>query len=259
MNYAGSLGTLVAPYARVEDGTYHAGIMSANDKHDLDAVIYYAQAIRNGKGAVIWDVNDELTLNSTVAGEGLNLNNGVLGIATGDGIQLFDTNKRIRVRIPNESASTGLYFKGSTTNEKELDVRTATSTQVGVTKLYTSVTSSSDTNTDGAVTQAALHTAYNNIMTAIGDLEGVEFKIAGSLPAANSSMKKYIYLIPISGASSPDAYEEYVCINKGTASSPSWTWEKIGDTNIDLSDYVKVTDTLGKANVDSIVTAVFGF
>ena len=47
-----------------------------------------------------------------------------------------------------------------------------------------------------------------------------------------------IYLLPISGASSPNAKDEYIVIRSGTEGSYTYAWEMIGTTETDLSGYV---------------------
>lgn len=135
----------------------------------------------------------------------------------------------------------------------------------GVVQLSNTYSGSSDQYT--AATSKALSDAYNAIMTTIGGLEGVHFVIYSSyenLPDISTEdnynrYKNIIGLVPISGASAPDAYAEYVAIKKITSSTTTYAWEKIGDTNIDLSGYVQFTDNIGSAGVTAIVQDVFGF
>jgi len=47
-----------------------------------------------------------------------------------------------------------------------------------------------------------------------------------------------IYLLPISGASSPNAKDEYIVIRSGTEGNYTYAWEMIGTTETDLSGYV---------------------
>jgi len=135
----------------------------------------------------------------------------------------------------------------------------------GVVQLSNTYKNSSDQTT--APTSKALSDAYKNIMETIGGLEGVHFNIYSSetnLPDISTKdqydlHKNIIGLVAISGASAPDAYAEYVAIKKTSGSTTTYVWEKIGDTNIDLSGYVQFTDNLGSANVTAIVRDVFGF
>ena len=60
--------------------------------------------------------------------------------------------------------------------------------------------------------------------------------VTGEL-AAGSNTKAYIYLVPhVKAQGTVDYYREYVTVNFGTAESPSWAWEFLGDTDIDLSN-----------------------
>lgn len=58
--------------------------------------------------------------------------------------------------------------------------------------------------------------------------------ITGTL-TAGSDTKAFIYLIPhVKTQGAVDYYREYVTVNFGTAESPVWAWEFLGDTDIDL-------------------------
>ena len=63
--------------------------------------------------------------------------------------------------------------------------------------------------------------------------------------SANSATPGAFYLVPVGGDESNNIYAEYVPVG----ASGSKTWEKIGDTAVDLSDYItdvtlnKQTDT----------------
>lgn len=74
---------------------------------------------------------------------------------------------------------------------------------------------------------------------------GLTYEVVQTLPVASSSTKGKIYLVP-DNHGSQDIYDEYMTIQGGTSSDPTYSWEKIGNTDIDLSNYV--TDvTLNKA------------
>lgn len=65
------------------------------------------------------------------------------------------------------------------------------------------------------------------------------FKIVDTLPDVGEP--NIIYLVP---KTSPvtDTYDEYIYINTGSAESPTYTWEKIGQTDINLEPYELKTD-----------------
>lgn len=70
---------------------------------------------------------------------------------------------------------------------------------------------------------------------------GLDIKIKSSLPSVGE--KNVLYLIEIKDGQKPNLYDEYLYINN--------QWEKIGTTEVDLTNYVKNTDyaTSDKAGV----------
>lgn len=74
------------------------------------------------------------------------------------------------------------------------------------------------------------------IISAVNQLS---FQVADSLPEnPGANEMNTIYLIPSTNGQSDNTKEEYVLINNGD----TYTWEKIGSTDIDLSDYVTTED-----------------
>lgn len=69
------------------------------------------------------------------------------------------------------------------------------------------------------------------ISTAIGDITGVEFEVVQTLPQVGEA--GVIYLVPNQGTA-PNIYDEYIYVNNA--------FEKIGTTEIDLSNYVTETE-----------------
>lgn len=88
----------------------------------------------------------------------------------------------------------------------------------------------------------------NLISAAIADITSFEYQIVQSLPATGE--KGVIYLVPNSGTS-PNVYDEYVWITSGSSGS----FEMIGTTAVDLSDYMKKTDMVAitNAEIDAVV------
>lgn len=69
----------------------------------------------------------------------------------------------------------------------------------------------------------------DSVSTAISGLDITDREIVQQLPTQNISTST-IYMVPSSSPGSQNTYTEYMYINN--------TWEKIGDTEIDLSNYV---------------------
>ena len=70
---------------------------------------------------------------------------------------------------------------------------------------------------------------------------GVQIEVVNELPTASKDTVGKIYLISHTH-SEKDIYDEYLTIIGGTEETPTYSWEKIGNTDIDLSSYAKKTD-----------------
>ena len=109
------------------------------------------------------------------------------------------------------------------------------------------VTVPTDNNqlTNGAGYQTASDVS-SAISSAIGDITGIEYQIVEDLPGTGE--KGVIYLISNSGTGQ-NIYDEYIWT--GTA------FEKIGTTDVDLSNYWSKTDLVAIQNneIDTIVGA----
>lgn len=81
------------------------------------------------------------------------------------------------------------------------------------------------------------------IATAVGDITSFDYQVVQTLPA--TGVKGTIYLVSNSGTS-PNIYDEYIYVNN--------SFEKIGTTEIDLSDYV-TEETLDNALADYTTTS----
>ena len=78
---------------------------------------------------------------------------------------------------------------------------------------------------------ATLQEVDRAIAEAMGDITGFEFQIVQNLPITGE--KGIIYLVPHSHGTG-DIYDEYIWVTNG--------FEKIGSTDIDLSDYLQISD-----------------
>ena len=96
------------------------------------------------------------------------------------------------------------------------------------------------TNGAGFQTQSQVQSA---IADAISEITSFEYSIVQTLPATGE--KGVIYLVPNSG-SAPNIYDEYVWITSGGSGS----FEMIGTTAVDLSDYMKKTDMVAITNAE---------
>lgn len=93
------------------------------------------------------------------------------------------------------------------------------------------------------------------INDAIGQITGISFEIVDELPQEGEN--GVIYLVPISGSSTPNVYEEYIWIGEEDPDTHvvTYRFEKIGTTDIDLSGYVQKSDISTMTNLE-ITSAV---
>lgn len=120
------------------------------------------------------------------------------------------------------------------------------------TGIPTTPTAAAGTNNTQVASTAFVTTAVTN---AVAGITQFQFKIVTSLPTTGEAAT--IYLVAHSHGTQ-DGYDEYIWL------SDSKTFEKLGNTDIDLSGYVKtsqmsaMTNTEIQTAVDDAYTAVFG-
>lgn len=93
----------------------------------------------------------------------------------------------------------------------------------------------------------------------IAGIKQFEFVIADELPEASEETMYKIYLIPAPDAKSGDSKDEFITIRSGEEGSYIYTWEQIGSTRIDLSNYYTKSETDEKLETkQNILTASDG-
>lgn len=154
----------------------------------------------------------------------------------------------------------------------QVNVGTATLTSTAysgkATQTETDLANSATGKGASMVAYDATHTVADKIATldsAIGALKTIEFKIVTSLPTVANGETNIIYLIAHThttadsntATGTSNAYDEYIKVNKGTDANPTWAWEKIGSTDIDLSNYWNGTNltALSESDVESLWTS----
>lgn len=91
----------------------------------------------------------------------------------------------------------------------------------------------------------------NYVDTAISGVSQFQYDVVASLPTASANTMGKIYLVAHSHSSN-DGYDEYITLESGTTTK-TYSWEKIGNTDIDLSNYVN--NLSGTAN-SGVVTNI---
>ena len=80
-----------------------------------------------------------------------------------------------------------------------------------------------------------------------------KIKVVSSLPVSDISTTT-IYLLTVSGASSPNLYDEYIYANQGTEQQPVYVWEKLGTQTVDFNGYVQKTTTIAGIDLQDNIT-----
>lgn len=74
--------------------------------------------------------------------------------------------------------------------------------------------------------------AFTTLQSAVSALEGSHFEVVDTLPATGKD--NTIYLVPKAKSETSNVKDEYIYVNGA--------WEKIGDTSVDLTAYLKIED-----------------
>lgn len=111
---------------------------------------------------------------------------------------------------------------------------------------------------DSAMSDVSENAVQNKVIkayvdAAVGAVVGVEFRKVNALPAQGEN--GVIYLLPKSGTPpTGNIYEEWIWISADSS------YEKIGETSIDLSGYVQSSDLveITTSDIDTMFATVFG-
>lgn len=100
-------------------------------------------------------------------------------------------------------------------------------------------------------TKTEVNTLFSSITT-------ISLEIVSTLPTPGPTYyfntSKTIYLVPKSTTQIQNTYDEYICTRAGTEGNYTYAWEKIGDTQIDLSNYVQKTFTIAGIDLQDNIT-----
>lgn len=92
----------------------------------------------------------------------------------------------------------------------------------------------------------------------VASIKTITYSIVQTLPTASATTyfddSKTVYMVRNSASTGTDFYEEYITIRSGSAGSYTYSWEKIGDTQIDLSGYVPTSRKVNNKALTSDIT-----
>lgn len=105
-------------------------------------------------------------------------------------------------------------------------------------------------NSSNYVTSGGVKSYVDN---AVSTMSKLRYQVVTTLPTASASTVGIIYLVADTHGSQ-DVYDEYITIQSGT----TYSWEKLGNTDIDLSDYGKLSgDNTWTGNTNFATADVF--
>jgi len=102
------------------------------------------------------------------------------------------------------------------------------------------------TNTVNDLTNYYLKTgtySKEEVNSLIGAVKQFTYELVSELPTASSSTMNKIYLVPSSQSAQSNIKDEFITLDNGSSASPLYTWEQIGSTSIDLSNYYTKSQT----------------
>lgn len=93
------------------------------------------------------------------------------------------------------------------------------------------------------IKDASAWTQINNLWSSMS--HSLVLEKVNTLPTADSTTTGKIYLVPDNthDPSTNDIFDEYITIDNGASANPRYTWEKIGNTDVNLSNYSVKTHT----------------
>lgn len=87
------------------------------------------------------------------------------------------------------------------------------------------------------------------VNTLLGNINQFEYVVESSLPTAAANTMYKIYLIPSTNAKTQNAKDEFITLRSGTEGSYTYTWEQIGTTTVDLTNYISADANLSSNKI----------
>ena len=111
---------------------------------------------------------------------------------------------------------------------------THSASEVTDSNAYSNIGTSADSS------QSAINYAIDNKIGAL--LNADLLVLETTLPTASSSTMNKFYLVPETNGKTHDEYEIYITVETDDNGTPSYAWEKVDTTTIDLNNYVTTND-----------------
>ena len=107
--------------------------------------------------------------------------------------------------------------------------------------------------TAGATGVATTAAVKSYVDAQVGAIHNFDVRVYTTLPTASADTMYILALVADSHATG-DVYDEFITVRSGSDPSYTYVWEKIGNTDIDLSDYVQKTTTIAGVDLQDNIT-----
>lgn len=249
----------IVPYNQYESTFYGLAKVAGHDEKDSTLPVgQYSDeaktAIKDMLGVSESPVQDVQINGTSILNEGVanvpiasDSNLGLIKVADGThGVRLGSDNT-LRVAIANAED----IKSGQSLNRSIMPGFQSYSVFYGLAKAAGDITQSASANTVGTYTDQA-KTAIQTMLgidtaiaDAVGEITSFDFQVVTALPSTGT--KGVIYLVAHSHGSN-DGYDEYIWINNA--------FEKLGHTDIDLTDYLQNDDISTDAQVNAMLQEI---
>lgn len=129
------------------------------------------------------------------------------------------------------------------------DRKTADTNNLSTAKTYTDTKVSAETTArENADTQ--IKNQITSLKESISNIKQFAYEVVSTLPTASASTMYKIYLVSDTHSDTNDGYDEYITVLSGS----TYSWEKIGNTDVNLDEYVKTVSQSGSTGIVTSVT-----
>ena len=168
-------------------------------------------------------------------------------------VAIKEKGKDFTLKLPQVTVDAYGHVTAAADENVVINIPKATKTEVGLGNVENKALDTSVSDSANYVTAGAVKTYVDGAIKAVHQFQ-YEIKASyDDLGTASAGTMNKIFLVPHSHNSN-DSYDEYITIDKGASATPRYIWEKIGNTDIDLSNYVKALTGTTDAGVVTNIT-----
>lgn len=173
-------------------------------------------------------------------------------------VAIKEKGKDFTLKLPQITVDTYGHVTAAADENVVINIPKATKTEVGLGSVVDAGQDATPTaDSTNYVTSGGVKSYVDGV---ISNIKQFQYEIKASyadLGTASAGTMGKIFLVPHSHNPSdnqPDSYDEYITIDKGASANPRYAWERIGNTDIDLTDYVKNTTTIAGVDLKNNIT-----